>query len=84
MYKIAKRISFCYGHRLLNYDGKCARLHGHNAVAEIVLGAESLDTTGFVKDFALVKRRLKQFIDEQIDHRLLLRNVSTTLRHFGE
>ena len=35
MYSVAKRIEFCYGHRLLDYDGVCAHPHGHNAVAEL-------------------------------------------------
>ena len=28
MYKVTREIHFCYGHRLLNYDGKCRHLHG--------------------------------------------------------
>ena len=35
MYLVTKRIEFCYGHRLLDYDGVCKHPHGHNAVAEI-------------------------------------------------
>src|SRR5688572_28648265 len=34
MYSVTKRIEFCYGHRLLDYDGICKHPHGHNAVAE--------------------------------------------------
>ena len=30
MYRVYKDIHFCYGHRLLDYDGKCAHPHGHN------------------------------------------------------
>ena len=35
MSSVTKRIDFCYGHRLLDYDGICKHPHGHNAVAEI-------------------------------------------------
>ena len=35
MYSVTKRIDFCYGHRLLDYDGVCKHPHGHNAIAEI-------------------------------------------------
>ena len=35
MYSVTKRIEFCYGHRLMNYDGVCRHPHGHNAVVEI-------------------------------------------------
>ena len=37
MYRVSKSVSFCYGHRLLNYQGKCQHLHGHNARAVITL-----------------------------------------------
>ena len=39
MYAVTKRIEFCYGHRLLDYDGVCKHPHGHNAVAEIEVRA---------------------------------------------
>ena len=39
MYSVTKRIEFCYGHRLLDYDGICQHPHGHNALAEIEVGA---------------------------------------------
>ena len=35
MYSVTKRVEFCYGHRLLDYDGPCRHPHGHNAVVEI-------------------------------------------------
>ena len=41
MFRITREIHFCYGHRLLNYDGKCRHLHGHNGKAQIVLEVRS-------------------------------------------
>ncbi len=35
MYEVTKEIRFCYGHRLLQYEGKCRHLHGHNGRAVI-------------------------------------------------
>ena len=43
MYQVVKEIHFCYGHRLMNYDGKCAHPHGHNGKIEIELAAPKLD-----------------------------------------
>ena len=43
MYLVTKRIEFCYGHRLLDYDGVCKHPHGHNAVAEIDVRTDRLD-----------------------------------------
>lgn len=72
MYRISKSVAFCYGHRLLNYDGKCRHLHGHNARAVITLESESLDDRGMVEDFSDVKTVVKEWLDNEIDHTLLL------------
>ena len=55
IYQVTKIIPFCYGHRLLNYDGKCKYLHGHNGLAEISLSSKKLDHRGMVVDFTDVK-----------------------------
>ena len=51
MYSVTKRIDFCYGHRLLDYDGVCRHPHGHNAVAEIEIRTDTLDARNMVVDF---------------------------------
>ena len=43
MYSVTKKIDFCYGHRLLDYDGICKHPHGHNATAEIEVRTGTLD-----------------------------------------
>jgi len=72
MYQVAKSVSFCYGHRLLDYAGKCQHLHGHNARAVITLESETLDERGMVEDFSEVKRLVWSWLDEEIDHTMLL------------
>jgi len=72
MYRVSKSVSFCYGHRLLNYQGKCQHLHGHNARAVITLERDSLDERGMVEDFSEVKRLVWGWLDNEIDHTLLL------------
>ena len=57
MYSVTKRIDFCYGHRLLDYDGVCKHPHGHNAVAEIEVRADALDRRNMVVDFTDIKQR---------------------------
>ena len=71
-FRLTKEISFCYGHRLLNYDGKCRFLHGHNGQVEIVLAGDQLDDRGMVVDFGDIKGPMKKWIDENLDHRMLL------------
>jgi 6-pyruvoyltetrahydropterin/6-carboxytetrahydropterin synthase len=73
MYSVTKRIDFCYGHRLLDYDGICKHPHGHNAVAEIEIQTGSLDNRNMVCDFSDIKRVVKGWIDREIDHKMILR-----------
>ena len=72
MYSVTKIITFCYGHRLLNYQGKCRYLHGHNGKVEIELNSERLDRRGMVRDFEDIKRTLQRWMDETLDHTMLL------------
>lgn len=72
MYRVSKSVSFCYGHRLLNYNGKCAHLHGHNARAVITLESSELDAQGMVEDFSRVKQLVWDWLDAEVDHTLLL------------
>ena len=87
MYRVTREIHFCYGHRLLNYDGKCRHLHGHNGKAVITLAAPDLDRLGMVMDFSHIKRVLNAWIDETLDHKMLLHEddpVLPLLRQQGE
>lgn len=72
MYRVTREIAFCYGHRLLNYEGKCKHLHGHNGRAVIVLEAPSLDERGMLVDFVEIKQKVQRWIDENLDHNMLL------------
>ena len=73
MFRVTREIDFCYGHRLLNYDGKCRYLHGHNGRAVITIESEKLDPRGMVIDFSDIKRVVSNWIDENLDHRMILR-----------
>jgi 6-pyruvoyltetrahydropterin/6-carboxytetrahydropterin synthase len=79
MYCVTRELTFCYGHRLLNYDGKCKHLHGHNGRAVITLAAESLDRLGMVLDFSDLKRIVGGWIDENLDHKMLLHHDDPAL-----
>ena len=73
MYSVTKRIEFCYGHRLLDYDGICKHPHGHNAVAEVEVQTGALDDRNMVCDFSDIKRVVKGWIDAELDHKMILR-----------
>jgi 6-pyruvoyltetrahydropterin/6-carboxytetrahydropterin synthase len=87
MYRVTREIHFCYGHRLLNYDGKCRHLHGHNGRAVVTVEAPELDALGMVMDFTRIKRVVSTWIDETLDHKMLLHKddpVLPLLRQLGE
>jgi len=87
MYSVTKRVEFCYGHRLLDYDGPCRHPHGHNAVVEIEVSAPALDDQNMVIDFTALKLRIKGWIDRELDHRMILREddpLVAALRALGE
>jgi len=72
MYTVSKEIPFCYGHRLLNHQGKCRHLHGHNATALIRLEAAELDGMGMVCDFSAIGDYVKGWIERELDHNMLM------------
>ena len=87
MFSVTRDISFCYGHRLLHYDGKCRHLHGHNGRAVITLETDALDHLGMVVDFSRLKRVVGGWIDETLDHKMLLHKddpLLPLLRQHGE
>ena len=87
MYKVTKELHFCYGHRLMQYQGKCRVPHGHNATVAIDLQADSLDPLGMVVDFTDITRVVQGWIDSNLDHRMLLRQddpLAKWLQEAGE
>ena len=72
MFAVTREFHFCYGHRLLNYNGKCAHPHGHNGRVEITLESETLDVQGMVLDFTELKHLVGGWIDENLDHKMVL------------
>jgi 6-pyruvoyltetrahydropterin/6-carboxytetrahydropterin synthase len=71
-FQVTKTIEFSYGHRLLEHNGKCRHLHGHNGMVEVDVAAESLDRLGMVIDFGDVNDIVKTWINETLDHKMLL------------
>jgi 6-pyruvoyltetrahydropterin/6-carboxytetrahydropterin synthase len=65
-------MEFAYGHRLLEHDGKCRYLHGHNGMLEVDVDAETLDKLGMVIDFTRVNDVVKTWVDANLDHKMLL------------
>jgi 6-pyruvoyltetrahydropterin/6-carboxytetrahydropterin synthase len=87
MYSVTRQIEFCYGHRLLDYDGNCRHPHGHNALAEIEIRSDTLDNRDMVCDFSEIRRVMKGWIDRELDHKMILRYddpLVEPLKNLGE
>lgn len=84
MFRVTQEIDFCYGHRLLNYAGKCRHLHGHNGRAVITLEGPDLDDRGMLVDFSDIKASLRTWIDEALDHRMLLNAADPMVGYLKE
>lgn len=70
MYRIGVWDHFSSAHYLRNYKGKCEHLHGHNWKVEVVLEGDTLDKSGMMLDFGILKKHLKEIMDA-LDHKCL-------------
>jgi 6-pyruvoyltetrahydropterin/6-carboxytetrahydropterin synthase len=59
------------GHRQWKDNGHCAWIHGYGRTVQFTFGCNELDDKTWVVDFGGLKQ-VKQWIEEQWDHRLLL------------
>lgn len=84
MFRVTRQLDFCYGHRLLNYAGKCRYLHGHNGRCLITLESAELDERGMVLDFAEIKQSVSRWIDDTLDHRMILHRQDPVVRVLQE
>jgi len=82
---VGRRESFNAAHQLCDPDlsegenrrlfGKCANLHGHNYVVEVVVAGEIDPTTGYVLDLKLLSDVITRQIIRDVDHRNLNTDV---------
>jgi 6-pyruvoyltetrahydropterin/6-carboxytetrahydropterin synthase len=82
---VSRRESFNAAHELRNPDlseaenrrlyGKCANVHGHNYVLEVVVAGAIDPTTGYVLDLKRLSDVISVRIIEDVDHRNLNTDV---------
>ena len=75
MYRVIKEVRWEAAHRLLNYKGKCANIHGHSYRAIFTFESNKLDENGMVIDFTILKKALQTWLDEYWDHSLILNKL---------
>ena len=68
MFIVKKRMEIAGAHRLnLNYESKCANLHGHNWIVTVWCKSQTLAANGMVIDFTHIKRE----VQDRLDHKFL-------------
>jgi 6-pyruvoyltetrahydropterin/6-carboxytetrahydropterin synthase len=82
---VGRRETFNAAHQLYDPDlseaenrrvfGKCANVHGHNYVLEVVVGGEISRATGYVMDLKVLSRVMIRQVIQDVDHRLLNTDV---------
>lgn len=67
MYEISVMTRFSAAHSLRDYEGKCARVHGHNWHVRVTVGAKETGANGIAIDFKDLKRVTNEVL-APLDH----------------
>lgn len=70
MIYLSRAFDFEAAHKLDNYDGACADLHGHTYFGEVTISGAPVGSTGMVLDFTVLKNIVKEVI-ARYDHKYL-------------
>jgi 6-pyruvoyltetrahydropterin/6-carboxytetrahydropterin synthase len=83
---VSRRETFNAAHQLRDPDlsddenelrfGKCANLHGHNYILEVVVAGEVDPATGYVFDLKVLSEVICRRVIEDVDHRNLNTDVA--------
>ncbi len=73
MYRLTVKTSFAAAHNLINYQGDCENLHGHNWKVDVAVAARELDKSGLGIDFKILRREAGEIVNE-LDHKYINEN----------
>ena len=72
MMRCTQILSFDSAHRIIGHEGNCKMLHGHRYTVEATFESERLDELGMVIDFAIIKKKFNDWLNENWDHNAIL------------
>ena len=83
---ITRKGNFDSGHRVMNERMKCFNIHGHTYLYELEFEFNEMEEIGYAIDFKEIKRVGCQWIDDILDHGMILnpqdyRLVKTTIEY---
>ena len=68
MFELKAEMYFSAAHHLLNYNGACENMHGHNWLVEAYVTGTELDNSNILVDYKVIKKNLKEVLD-YLDHK---------------
>ena len=84
---ISRKGNFDSGHRVMNEFMKCYNIHGHTYLYELTFSFQNMEEIGYAIDFKEIKRVFCQWIDDILDHGMILNPHDTklieTTREYG-
>lgn len=84
---ITRKGSFDSGHRVMNERMKCFNIHGHTYLYELEFEFNEMEEIGYAIDFKELKRVGCQWIDDVLDHGMILnpedKALIATTEHYG-
>ena len=79
MQYITRKGSFDSGHRVMNESMKCFNMHGHTYLYELTFSFLSQEEIGYAINFKEIKRVGCQWIDDILDHGMILNPKDETV-----
>jgi 6-pyruvoyltetrahydropterin/6-carboxytetrahydropterin synthase len=76
---ISRKGSFDSGHRVMNERMKCFNVHGHTYLYTLTFSFTNSEDIGYAIDFKEIKRVGAQWIDDLLDHGMILNPHDTEL-----
>ena len=69
---LTRKCTFDSGHRVMNEKMKCFNVHGHTYICELTFEFNEMEEIGYAIDFKEIKRVGCQWIDDMLDHGMIL------------
>jgi 6-pyruvoyltetrahydropterin/6-carboxytetrahydropterin synthase len=84
MITVTRAFELDAAHRLYQYPGECANIHGHRYKIEVTFAPGGLDRLGMALDFGVIKAEVGRWLSTHWDHALLLHSQDPLVRVLKE
>ena len=65
---VCKDFTFDAAHNLINYNGRCEKLHGHTYALSVCIEGTINEKTGLVFDFLTLKEIVEKHVLQKLNH----------------